>query len=151
MVTEDLSKLSGRIAYILRVYDLSNRALAAIADISPTAIGDILNEKQKSLKTDNLVRISEKLNIALGWIAEGKGDNPIPKELRANLIEKPKETVFPEEIQLRQKIEALQDRLIKEVDVKSEERLKTIDKLEKLYERVLELERENAELKRKIK
>jgi hypothetical protein len=60
-------------------------------------------------------------------------------------------TTFPEEIQLRQKIEALQDRLIKEVDIKNSEKDKAHKEIKKLYERMLELEKENGELKLKLK
>jgi transcriptional regulator with XRE-family HTH domain len=79
--------------------------------------------------TDGDINELEKL-----WLTEG--DKPIPQS--------------PMDV-LREKIMELQDKLLDERRAGNENKQDTINKLENLYERMLELERENAELKRKIK
>lgn len=73
---ESISRLANRITHILKEFELSNRQLAKLADISPQTIGDILDGTQKTLKPDKLKNISEKLDISESWMVYGKGEPP---------------------------------------------------------------------------
>lgn len=109
---EDLGTLSGRISYIIRVYELSNRRLAQIAGVSGQAIGDIISGKQKSLKPDNLKNISEKLDISIEWLSVGLGFAPKSNIHKVN--DPMAEYGQPTYEDLRTERDTLKDKLLKQ-------------------------------------
>lgn len=104
------TELATRFEMIKHHFKLNNSKLAEIAEVTSTAIGDIMNGTTDNPKLGLLKNVSTKLNISMEWLAYGDGE--MLRNGNANSISFNKNEIDSNLIKYMRKVEFLQTVLL---------------------------------------